>query len=687
MGKHLQKIILTLPLLLGILLSYSQAPRPDALCTQVNGDIVTISWKVGGVVPYDSLFLERSYDGTLFSEIGNTLFGAVSFPYTEPSMKGVIYYRLFTVNGPENSDYSDTIRIMFLKVLADPSGSVGQLYWNPVEKSPNGDYSIYRQASGESVWQLIATLQNSTSYEDTIAYPYCSDTLISYQIEYKDPDASCSSWSSVDNATLNEGIPPSAVTMDSVSVSFDGDVTLTWQSLNMKDIMSYIVYHDTVPGGYGPYYACDTLSKNQLIFIDTASYALRKSIGYRVTAVDSCGNESILDVENPLNTLFIDTIPWNYCDTGVHLKWNSAESSMTPPDPDVTYTVYQIDTATYNSRILLNTTSTEVNYKASFKPDSTYCYYVRAVNSNGKSSTSCIQCFTVDRPEQPDTLNLQLASVDTVTNDQIDISAYVDTLPDSTTFVLLRKVTPNDPYDTIRKIKVENTSVLALSDTTAEVDQRAYYYKAVILDGCQNASYLPVNEVRTVYLQGTATDQLNHLYWNRYRSTQSVVTKYRLYRKINGLVDTVFVVGSDTLYDDYIYDQAAGSGRFSYLVEACVVPKNVENPVALSSFSNEIALARTAQLYMPTGFTPNGDGMNDFFAPQNSFPDDQADFMFIIYNRWGQKIYETTSIGDPGWDGTSGGEMCPQGVYVYFIRYVSTEGEPFEKKGTVTLLR
>lgn len=686
MRTWLRIIIVTLLPALHILPGVSQPPRPNALCTRVLGDEVTITWEVGEIVPYDSLVIERSYNGSVFSEIGSAILGDNDFTYDEPLLDGIIWYRLYTMDGSLNSAYSDTLRIMFQTVLPDPSGSIGQLAWNPVEDDPNGQYSVYRQAKWETVWQNIASTQN-TYYLDSVSYPYCSDTLIRYKVEYTDPDAACISYSSLDSANLYDKISPPAVTMDSVSVSFNGEVTLTWQSLNMKDIMSYIVYHDTVPGGYGPYYARDTLPKTQLIFIDTASYALRKSIGYRVTAVDSCGNESILDVNNPLNTLFLDKIAWHYCDISINLKWNSAETSMTPPDPDATYTVYQVDTATYNSIKLLTTQSTQLNYEAGFKPDSTYCYFVRAVNSNGKSSTSCIQCFTVDRPEQPDTLNLRLATVDTVTNNQVSISAFVDTLPDSTTFVLLRRIDMNDPYDTIHKVKIDNTSVLALTDTTAEVNQRAYYYRAIVLDGCKNASYLPVNEVRTIYLQGSATDQLNHLYWNRYRSSISKVTGYRLIRKMDGIIDTIIDVGLDTLYDDYIYDQAATSGRFSYLVEARVVDANESDPDTLSSFSNEIAQARAAQLYMPTGFTPNGDGFNDYFAPQNSFSDAQADFIFIIYNRWGQKIYESTNIGDPGWDGTASGEMCPEGVYVYLIRYVSTEGEIFEKKGTVTLLR
>jgi gliding motility-associated-like protein len=59
---------------------------------------------------------------------------------------------------------------------------------------------------------------------------------------------------------------------------------------------------------------------------------------------------------------------------------------------------------------------------------------------------------------------------------------------------------------------------------------------------------------------------------------------------------------------------------------------------------------------------------------------------FRIYNRWGNKVFETTDI-DAGWDGTYNDKPQPMGVYVYTIEAISSTGKPFKKNGTVTLLR
>ncbi len=59
---------------------------------------------------------------------------------------------------------------------------------------------------------------------------------------------------------------------------------------------------------------------------------------------------------------------------------------------------------------------------------------------------------------------------------------------------------------------------------------------------------------------------------------------------------------------------------------------------------------------------------------------------FTIFNRWGQKVFETADI-DKGWDGTYNGEPQPMGVYIYTIDAVNANGRRFTKQGNVTLVR
>jgi len=94
-------------------------------------------------------------------------------------------------------------------------------------------------------------------------------------------------------------------------------------------------------------------------------------------------------------------------------------------------------------------------------------------------------------------------------------------------------------------------------------------------------------------------------------------------------------------------------------------------------------------LYVPNSFTPDGDGINDVWAP---VMDCDLRYMdLLLFNRWGELILELKEPGDR-WDGTYDGQQCPIGVYPYKLRYTSarldeTHLERPEVYGHVSLLR
>lgn len=93
------------------------------------------------------------------------------------------------------------------------------------------------------------------------------------------------------------------------------------------------------------------------------------------------------------------------------------------------------------------------------------------------------------------------------------------------------------------------------------------------------------------------------------------------------------------------------------------------------------------QILAPTGFSPDGDGVNDIFKiftkPNGTFFES---FNLQIYNRWGQKVFESNNQGY-GWNGEFNEKKCDIGVYAYTLVGKLTNGEEVKKKGSVTLLR
>lgn len=89
-------------------------------------------------------------------------------------------------------------------------------------------------------------------------------------------------------------------------------------------------------------------------------------------------------------------------------------------------------------------------------------------------------------------------------------------------------------------------------------------------------------------------------------------------------------------------------------------------------------------LFVPTAFSPNGDGRNDVFRVFNiNF---QKLLEFRVFNRYGHEVFNTLSATD-GWDGTFKGVQQDIGTYTYLIRVAYPDGKIETYKGDVTLVR
>jgi gliding motility-associated-like protein len=93
------------------------------------------------------------------------------------------------------------------------------------------------------------------------------------------------------------------------------------------------------------------------------------------------------------------------------------------------------------------------------------------------------------------------------------------------------------------------------------------------------------------------------------------------------------------------------------------------------------------EIHIPNSFTPNGDGINEDFAPivNGTF----ISYEFIVFDRWGEAIFTTVAPGG-AWDGTVNGTKVQDGVYVWTLRYKAASEKGIVQKrltGHVTLLR
>ena len=92
----------------------------------------------------------------------------------------------------------------------------------------------------------------------------------------------------------------------------------------------------------------------------------------------------------------------------------------------------------------------------------------------------------------------------------------------------------------------------------------------------------------------------------------------------------------------------------------------------------------SGNLWLPNIFSPNNDQLNDELYVRGA--ETAQSFVFMVYNRWGEKVFETTEH-TVGWDGTYRGEPLNSAVFAYLVTATFIDGSEAILKGTATLVR
>jgi gliding motility-associated-like protein len=120
-----------------------------------------------------------------------------------------------------------------------------------------------------------------------------------------------------------------------------------------------------------------------------------------------------------------------------------------------------------------------------------------------------------------------------------------------------------------------------------------------------------------------------------------------------------------------------------------LIPDNNSNSVTFLLTDDDVVTAYfnliESGIYFPTSFTPNGDGLNDYFSLLTSFSLLESEIM--IFSRWGEMLFHSTSP-DFEWDGTYNGRPCQTGSYVYVYSYMLKGSDKRHMlRGSVTIYR
>lgn len=159
-------------------------------------------------------------------------------------------------------------------------------------------------------------------------------------------------------------------------------------------------------------------------------------------------------------------------------------------------------------------------------------------------------------------------------------------------------------------------------------------------------------------------------------------------------IDTIFAGQSITLHSN-------GNGNITWNSHSTLSCTSCASPVATPLTTtrytavNEsplgcrvtdeftVVVLNDAVVAIPTAFTPNGDGLNDYFGPLGKVPDG---YRLQIFNRNGEVVFRSSSINQR-WDGRYNGMLQPASVFVYLVDYKDLQQKMHQQKGTFVLIR
>ncbi|PLX03684.1 MAG: hypothetical protein C0595_06245 [Marinilabiliales bacterium] len=691
MHKHLIYILLFCFLIIS---GQSRAADPVKMkCVVVNADgSITFYWENPiDLSDFNKFIFYHSNNGINFSKLDSSSVSTTNF-YTHSTTAGNSsqkFYFVDIVSQSGISTTSDTLGSIFFQLdNNDPDFNMADLYWTKVSEPPpdgsNGQYQIYWDYPDGS-WKLI---NSSTSDNYSFDINVCEDS-INFKIELE--NSFCNSVSNIRGNWFRDVEYPQIIDFDSISVN-DFETILGWSPSQSQDVVGYILYRNQS----GTWQEFDTvIGINNTLYTDTVFSPCEISKEYAIAAIDSCGNKSEGSFLQPQKPIFIYEIGYNVCEKQDTLVWEQYENSF--PEIDNYFVWRSTNGGNFEKIATLGSNPNpeppeSINNNQMWyidegiNPGNTYQYYVQAAFGN-RTSSSCIKEIVSYSYKVP--LHLYLANADVFPENQIQLSLDVDENVFSCTWEIYRSEEGNPQIDLVSSINFNDlqSNPLVYNDADADPETSPYQYYAIVKDSCE-IKVIESNILKTIHLTGSKVDkQTNLLEWNEFEGWETNVEKYYIYRissMENGSIPFDSVDAFTFSYEDKIDESMATNGKFTYWVQAKQIEGGQYDYKAYSN-SNHIDLFLESNIFFPTAFKPSSTiSTNSEFKPIFNFFSG-SNYSFMIYNRWGQIIYETNEV-DKGWNGSYKNKKQSSGLYIYRLTYQNVYGQNIERKGSFMLL-
>lgn len=465
-----------------------------------------------------------------------------------------------------------------------------------------------------------------------------------------------------------DNLPPAVPPILRATVLSNTSDSIAWRSFTEPDFSHYVLYWE-VPTGSNVWQPVDSFFNIQdTFYVHNGLSTLNNVYCYRLQVVDICGQRSSLDSSRRHCTINLEASPGideAILNWSAYIGWDSVEAydvfRVQNYDPAQTFYIGSVPGGVYTY-----IDSAVVCYED-------YCYRIRAREFGGFmqqswSDTSCALPIHIPAP-----LPINICSA-TILNDSFVELTWLSTAGYDIVNIFLEKSFDGVDFQQLAILSPNQNSYI---DTDVQVDQRSYWYRMYYIDSCGDVSPLS-NVGRTILLDAELISSSPNLDWNPYEEWDAGVLNYRI-EVLNDLTQAWQYVditsGLVTDYIDLITD--LDQPIYCYRVFA------EEDGGGCRSLSNTVCLPVGPLLFAPNAFSPNGDGLNDFFELKGIY---LAEYNLKIFDRWGSLIFESNSL-ENHWDGFWRGKPCQEGVYVWIASGRGYDGTVIEKRGTATLIR
>lgn len=670
-------------------LNQPDLPSPELKCADVQPDgSVNLTWEpvadpTGSFVEY-RIYASTGGPFTLQGVEPNIAMGTFSHA-TADAQNGSVQYVVRTVSGctPGEALPVDTLSTIFLNV-SNPGNGTAVLTWNdlanPVLPSMSPNYYIYQEYP-LGTWTLLDSVLVSANniWVDTITV--CDDT-VTYMVQTND-DIPCISRSSFDGGHFQDVIAPDIPVVQCVTVDTSTNLaTIIWNTNPHLDTYGYIIFQQDA---FGNWFILDTIyGYSDTTYLNVLSNAGSTNEFYAVAAFDSCQsgvppapNTSPIGAEH--NTIYLQAT-LDICAQSISLNWNPY---VNWPTGVSSYEVYASENGAAPVFLASLPPGTFTYDHVNLNAYSNYCYIVKAIGNNGKSSLSNKRCLSVIQPSIPAFVYTQAASVEVA--NQVEVRIHLDPASTINFMQVERSDDPAGPWDYMGAV-IPGGAPDIFYDGTALTGSQPYYYQVTAIDSC-NRPILVSQVSKTIHLTVTPdqTRLVNLLQWNDYEGYDGAILGYNVYRSVNGVFNPVPIatVGiGPRFYEDNVesFVGTNADGEFCYYVEA--IENTNSYGISERAKSNVACALEEPLIFIPNAFMLGG--VNNEFKPVTSYID-MEEYEFNIYNRWGKVVFSTTDING-AWDGHFNGERCREDVYVYILTYRNGGGSVRVQKGHVTLL-